>query len=87
MVIQQSGEALTIYLASNLLFDSGQDRLKAHGTDALRRLGVILKDVPDKQVHVWWYTDKVPIRGALKKKYPTNHGRSDARARCVGQGC
>jgi chemotaxis protein MotB len=83
--VQQSGEALTIYLASNLLFDPGQDQLKAGGTDALRRVGRILKDFPDKQVHVSGYTDNMPIRSALKKKYPTNQELSDARARCAAQ--
>ena len=45
--VNQSGEALTINLASGLLFGSGQDQLKAGGTDALKRVGGVLKDFPD----------------------------------------
>jgi chemotaxis protein MotB len=78
--VQQSGDGLTINLASSLLFDSGQDQLKAGGTDALQRVGNVLKDFPEKQVHVAGYTDNVPIAGALQKKFPTNKELSDARA-------
>ena len=42
--VTQSGDALTINLASSLLFDSGQDQLKAGGTDALKRVGGVLTD-------------------------------------------
>lgn len=78
--VHQSGDTLTINLASGLLFDSGQDQLKGGGTDVLQRVGSVLKDFPDKQVHVAGYTDNVAIRSALKKKYPSNQELSDARA-------
>lgn len=78
--VNQSGDALTINLVSNLLFGSGQDQLKAGGTDALKRVGRVLKDFPDKQVHVAGYTDNVAIAGALQKKYPSNKELSTARA-------
>jgi chemotaxis protein MotB len=44
--VHQSGDALTINLASSLLFASGQDQMKAGGTDALKRVGGVLKDFP-----------------------------------------
>ena len=78
--VNQSGGALMINLASSLLFDSGQDQLKTDGTDALKRVGGVLKDFPDKQVHVAGYTDNVPIAGALQKKFPSNKELSTARA-------
>jgi chemotaxis protein MotB len=78
--VNQSGEAITINLASSLLFDSGQDQLKAGGTDALKRVGGVLTDFPDKQVHVAGYTDNVAIAGALQKKFPSNKELSTARA-------
>lgn len=81
----QTGDALTINLASSLLFDSGQDQLKAGGADALQRVGGVLKDFPEKQVHVAGYTDKVPVKGALLKKYPSNKELSDARANGAAQ--
>lgn len=81
MSVRQFGEALTIILASGLLFDSGQDQLKARGIDVVRRVGSILKDFPDKNVHVACYTNNVTIRRALKKKYHTDKELSDARAK------
>ncbi len=83
--VQQSGDALTINLASSLLFDSGQDQLKAGGTDALKRVGSVLKDFPEKQVHVAGYTDNVAIKGPLQKKFPSNKELSDARANSAAQ--
>lgn len=83
--VSHAGDALTINLASSLLFDSGQDQLKAGGTDALKRVGAVLKDFPEKSVHVAGYTDNVAIRSALKKKYPTNQALSDARAESAAQ--
>ena len=78
--VNQSGDALTINLASSLLFDSGRDQLKAGGTDVLKRVGRVLKDFPDKQVHVAGYTDNMATAGALQKKYPSNKELSTARA-------
>jgi chemotaxis protein MotB len=83
--VHQSGDALTINLASSLLFDSGQDQLKTGGTDALKRVGGVLKDFPEKQVHVAGYTDNVAIKGALQKKFPSNKELSDARANSAAQ--
>ena len=78
--VQQSGQALTINLASSLLFDSGQDHMKAGATDALKRVGTVLKGFPEKQVRVAGYTDNVAITGDLRKKFPSNKELSDARA-------
>ncbi|MBP6606293.1 MAG: OmpA family protein [Nitrospira sp.] len=83
--VHQTGHALTINLASGLLFESGQDQLKAGGADALNRVGGVLKDFPEKQVHVAGYADNVPIKGALQKKYPSNKELSDARANSAAQ--
>ena len=83
--VHQSGEALTINVASGLLFDSGQDQLKGGGTDALTRVGGVLKDFQDTQVHVAGYTDNVAITGVLQKKFPSNKELSDARANRAAQ--
>ena len=83
--VHQSGDALTINLVSSLLFDSGHDQLKAGGTDALKRVGEVLKDFPEKQVHVAGYTDNVAIKGPLQKKFPSNKELSDARANSAAQ--
>ena len=85
VAVHQTGNALTINLASGLLFESGQDQLKPGGADALNRVGGVLKDFPEKQVHVAGYADNVPIKGALQKKYPSNKELSDARANSAAQ--
>ena len=83
--VNHAGDALTVNLASHLLFDSGQDQLKAGGADALRRVGAVLHDFPEKTVHVAGYTDNVAIKGALKNKFPSNQELSDARAASAAQ--
>ena len=86
VLVHQSGDTLTINLASGLLFDSGQDQLKAGGTDALKRVGNVLKDFPGKQIDVAGYTDNVGIKkGPLQKKFPSNKELSDARANSAAQ--
>jgi chemotaxis protein MotB len=85
VLVQQSGNALTINLDSSLLFDSGQDRMNANATDTLKRVGSVLKDFPEKQVRVAGYTDNVAIKGDLQKKFPSNKELSDARANTAAQ--
>jgi chemotaxis protein MotB len=83
--VHQSGDALMITLDSSLLFTSGQDELKTGGTDALKRVGSVLKDFSEKQIHVAGYTDNVAIAGELQKKFPSNKELSDARANSAAQ--
>jgi chemotaxis protein MotB len=85
IAVDLNSERLLINLASRYLFDSGEDQLKPEGADALQRVGGVLKDFPDKQVHVAGYTDNVPIKGALQKKYPSNKELSEARANGAAQ--
>ena len=85
VLVQQDGDVLTINLASGLLFDSGKDRMKAGATDALKRVGTVLKDFPEKQVHVAGYTDNVAIKGSLHRKFTSNKELSDARASRAAQ--
>ncbi|MCP9446919.1 MAG: OmpA family protein [Nitrospira sp.] len=79
--IVPSNDGLMINLNSAFLFAPGQDRLQAGGEDALKRVGSVLKDFPERQVRVIGHTDAAPIRGALQKKFPSNKELSDARAR------
>jgi len=85
ITVDLNSERLLINLASGYLFGSGEDQLKPDGADALQRVGGVLKDFPEKQVHVAGYTDNVPIKGALQKKYPSNKELSDARANGAAQ--
>jgi chemotaxis protein MotB len=83
--VVQSGDGLTINLNSSLLFAPGQDQLQTGGKDALKRVGGVLKDFPDKQVRVAGHTDSAPIRGELQKKFPSNKELSDARAKSAAE--
>ncbi len=85
ITVDLNNERLLINLASGYLFASGEDQLKPAGVDVLQRVGGVLKDFPEKQVHVAGHTDNVPIRSALKKKYPTNKELSEARANNAAQ--
>jgi chemotaxis protein MotB len=62
------------------LLDSGKAEMKPTGVDVIKRVGAVLKEFPDKKVHVDGYTDDVPIRGALLKTFPSNMELSKARA-------
>ena len=80
ITVDLNNERLLINLASGYLFGSGQDELKPAGADALKEVGAVLKDFPEYKVAVDGHTDNVAIRGALKKKFPTNMALSESRA-------
>ncbi len=80
ITVDLNNERLLINLASGYLFGSGQDELKPAGTDALKRVGAVLKDYPEYKVAVDGHTDNVAIQGELKKKFPTNKELSESRA-------
>ena len=80
VTVQQAGDQLTINLASSMLFDSGADAVKAVGANLLKRVGGVLKEFPNAQVHVDGHTDNVAITGALMKKFQNNQALSQSRA-------
>jgi chemotaxis protein MotB len=80
ITVDLNNERLLINLASGYLFGSGQDELNQAGADALKQVGAVLKDYPEYKVAVDGHTDNVAIRGALKKKFPTNQELSESRA-------
>jgi chemotaxis protein MotB len=85
ITVDLNNERLLINLASSYLFGSGQDEMKPAGVDALKQVGVVLKDYQEYKVAVDGHTDNVPIRGELKKKFPTNKELSEARAAHAAQ--
>jgi chemotaxis protein MotB len=80
ITVDLNNERLLINLASGYLFASGEDQLKPAGVDALKQVGVILKDFPEYRVAVDGHTDNRPIRSSLKNRFPTNKELSQARA-------
>lgn len=85
VTMKQLGDQLTLGLATTLLFDSGEAMLKPGGVDVLHRIGAVLKQYPDRSIHVAGHTDNVPIKGRLAKKFPTNVELSQARAESARQ--
>jgi len=80
ITVDLDNERLLINLASGYLFGSGEDELKPAGADALKQVGVILKDFPEYKVTVEGHTDSQPIKSSLKEKFPTNKELSESRA-------
>ena len=80
VTMKQLGDQLTLGLATTLLFDSGEAALKPGGVDVLHRIGGVLKQYPDRLIHVAGHTDNVPIKGRLAQRFPTNLELSQARA-------
>ncbi|MEK6803145.1 MAG: OmpA family protein [Nitrospirota bacterium] len=85
VTLKQLGDQLTLGLATTLLFDSGEATLKPGGADVLHRIGGVLKQYPDRSIHVAGHTDNVAIKGRLAKTYPTNVELSQARAESARQ--
>lgn len=90
ITVDLNNERLLINLASSMLFGSGEDQLKPAGVDALKRVGLVLKDYPEYKVQVDGHTDNRPIRSSLKKKFPTNmelsKGRADNAVKALTEG-
>ena len=78
--ITQAIDRLSVNLVEKILFDSGKADIKPEGKKVLKRVGVILKDITDKQIRVEGHTDNVPIGARIMHKFPTNWELSTARA-------
>lgn len=83
--VTQIRDLLTVNLVEKILFDSGRAEIKPRGLEILKRVGDILKGVPDKVVRIEGHTDNVPIGAALRARFPTNWELSTARATVVAR--
>lgn len=81
--VRQYKNMLTVDVAEQLFFDSGQASLKASGKEILKKVGDTLKAYDDKIIRVIGHTDDVPIGAAHRKMYPSNWELSVARATTV----
>lgn len=68
---------LTLSILDRILFDSGQAVIKPEGQEVLRKLGAVLDQFPNRQIHVTGHTDNVPIH---TPQFPSNWELSAARA-------
>lgn len=80
VTIEELKGKLTLGLADQILFDSGQSEVKKDGLAILKRIVDILGKVQDKAIRVEGHTDNVKISGRLAKRFPTNWELSAARA-------
>ena len=77
--IRQTANSITISLADNLLFTSGNADLRPGAQAVLAQVAAVLKALPN-QLRVEGHTDNVPVNNA---DYPTNWELSAARASTV----
>jgi chemotaxis protein MotB len=83
VAVSQSGDRLRVDLVDKILFDSGDARISKRGESVLQRVGGVLANIADKQIHVSGHTDNQPITGKLKEQFPSNWELSLARALTV----
>ncbi|HEX4462768.1 MAG TPA: OmpA family protein [Polyangia bacterium] len=75
--VSSGAGVVTVRLADEILFPSGEAELSKHGKEVLGRLGDVLKPLTDKQILVGGHTDDAPIHTA---RFPSNWELSTARA-------
>ena len=80
--IKEMKDGVNVNLSEDILFSSGSAELNESGKKVIAKVSEKLKDIPH-QVIVAGFTDNVPIRGSLTKKYPTNWELAGARAASV----
>jgi chemotaxis protein MotB len=77
ITISELAGKLTVNILDRVLFASGEAEIKAEGQEVLRKVAEVLRQFPDRQIHVIGHTDNVPIRTA---RFPSNWELSAARA-------
>ncbi|MFL6651621.1 MAG: OmpA family protein [Sulfurifustaceae bacterium] len=81
--VRQYKNMLTVDVAEQLFFDSGEASLKATGKEVLKKVGESLKSYDDKMIRIVGHTDNVPIAKSRQKVYASNWELSVARATTV----
>ncbi|MFH0789630.1 MAG: OmpA family protein [Pseudomonadota bacterium] len=72
-----------VFDLDRVLFDTGKADLREEGRPVLDEIIEILKVNSNYSVRIEGHTDSMPIRGRLKKKFPTNLELSQARSKVV----
>ena len=85
ITITQLEGKLKVNMLDEILFDSGETKIKPEGIEVLKRVGKVLLNVKDQTISIEGHTDNVPIGPGLVKKYPTNWELSAARATSVAR--
>jgi len=80
--INEMKDGVSVNLSEAILFSSGSAQLNKTGQEVIIKVSQKLKGIPH-QVIVAGFTDNIPIRGSLTKKFPTNWELAGARAASV----
>jgi chemotaxis protein MotB len=83
--VERIKDQLRVDMVDEVLFDSGEAKLKPAGVEVLRKVGAVLKKTSNRHIEVQGHTDNVPIRGVLTKTFATNWELSAARATNVAR--
>jgi len=83
ITIQEIRDRLKITVVDQVLFESGSDGITAEGQEVLRKVGSVLKEVQDRQIHISGHTDNIQIGPSLRGHFQTNWELSTARATSV----
>jgi chemotaxis protein MotB len=80
--VKEMKDGINVNLAEDILFPSGSADLNKSGKEVITRVSKKLAG-KEYQIIVVGFTDNVPIRGSLTKRYPTNWELAGARAASV----
>jgi chemotaxis protein MotB len=80
--VQELKDGINVNLSEEILFPSGSAKLNDSGVKVIQRVSEKLVG-KQYQIIVAGFTDNIPIRGNLAKKYPTNWELAGARAASV----
>ena len=83
VAVEQQNQGVRLTLGATVLFPSGGSKLSPEGERVLKRVADALKNNDELQISVNGFTDNRPIRGELKKRFPTNWELSSDRALTV----
>jgi chemotaxis protein MotB len=83
--VERIKDQLRVDMVDEVLFDSGETKLKPAGIEVLKKVGAVLKKTSNRRIEVQGHTDNVPIRGVLAKTFATNWELSAARATNVAR--
>jgi chemotaxis protein MotB len=75
--VSSGGGIVTVHVADEILFASGEAELSKRGHEVLGKIGDVLKPLADKQILVGGHTDDAPIHTA---RFASNWELSTARA-------
>jgi len=80
--IKEMKDGISLNLAQEILFNSGSAVLNESGQEVITKVSAQLKDIEYNTI-VAGFTDNVPIKGSLARKFPTNWELAGARAASV----